>query len=68
MLDMGAMAVVFLFESPKLGFEFGAQPAQTASPTPAATNDGGVDQQFFPSDGNIERRIVREGRLWRLFE
>ena len=70
-VDVGATRIVFFFQIAQLGLQFGAKAAQTAGPTVAATDDGGIHQQLFPADGDIERSGVfglrsgqgrREGR------
>ncbi len=61
--DVGAMRVVFLFEIAQLRLQFGAQSAQAASPTVAAADYGGVHQQLFPTDGDIEREAGVIGQV-----
>lgn len=49
--DMGS---VFFFQIAQLGLQFGAKATQTARPAIAATDDGGIDQQFFPANRHVE--------------
>ena len=46
----------FVFKTAELRLQFGAKSAQAARPTVAASDDGGVHQQLFPADRDVERR------------
>ncbi len=56
--DVGAMRLVFSFEIAQLRLELGAKSAQAAGPAVASANYGGVHQQSFPAQWDIERMLV----------
>ncbi len=60
-LDVSAMRFVFFFEIAQLRLELGAQSTQAAGPAIASANHGGIHQELFPTDRNVQGRLLGFG-------